>query len=62
MRAEFATWMLEMYSRNDWVKLLMDTRNIIIVPAANSLGYAKNTREENGIDPNRDFAWDQVRV
>ena len=23
-------------------------------------GYAQNRREENGIDPNRDFAWDQV--
>ena len=22
-------------------------------------GYAKNTRTENDIDPNRDFAWDQ---
>ena len=51
--------MLEMYSRDSWVRRLVDTRNIIIVPAANALGYAENKREEKGIDPNRDFAWDQ---
>ena len=45
--------MLEMYSRDAWVRMLVDTRNIIIVPAANALGYAKNRREENNVDPNR---------
>ena len=58
---EFATWLLEMYRRDSWAKLLLDTRDIIIVPAANALGYARNTREEGNVDPNRDFAWDQVQ-
>ena len=36
----------------------MDTRVTIIVPTANSLGWFEFTREENGIDPNRDFSYD----
>ena len=36
----------------------MDSRHIIIVPAANALGYAQETRAEGNVDPNRDFAWD----
>jgi hypothetical protein len=31
--AEFAEWLLEMYSRDHWARLLVDTRQIIIVPA-----------------------------
>ena len=30
---EFAEWLLEMYSRDHWVQLLVDSRQIIIVPA-----------------------------
>ena len=57
---EFASALLEMYSSSAWARRLVDTRTIVIVPAANSLGYDANVREENGIDPNRDFAWDQA--
>jgi len=56
---EFATLLLRSYSRDAWAKRLIDTRAITIMPAANALGYSQNVREENGVDPNRDFAWDQ---
>jgi hypothetical protein len=50
----------QLYRRDSWARRLLDTRAITIVPAANALGYAQEKREENGIDPNRDFAWDQM--
>jgi len=52
----------QLYRRDSWARRLLDTRAITIVPAANALGYAQEPprREENGIDPNRDFAWDQM--
>jgi predicted deacylase len=46
-------------SNRQWLARLVTTRRIVIVPTANALGYATSTREENGIDPNRDFAFDQ---
>lgn len=42
-----------------WLARLATTRRIVILPTANALGYFRNTREENGIDPNRDFPYDQ---
>ena len=42
---------------NPWLKHLVDTRSIWIMPNANALGYYKNVREENGVDPNRDFPY-----
>ena len=36
-----------------WLARLVTTRRIVILPTANALGYYQNTREENGIDPNR---------
>jgi hypothetical protein len=36
-----------------WLARLAATRRIVILPTANVLGYFQNTREENGIDPNR---------
>jgi hypothetical protein len=41
-----------------WLARLVTTRRIIIVPSANALGYYRNEREEDGIDPNRDFPYD----
>jgi hypothetical protein len=41
-----------------WLARLVTTRRIVIVPTANALGYFRNRREENGIDPNRDFPYD----
>mmetsp|Transcript_16788 Transcript_16788/g.37751 ORF Transcript_16788/g.37751 Transcript_16788/m.37751 type:complete len:736 (-) Transcript_16788:43-2250(-) len=42
-----------------WLARLVSTRRIVIVPMANALGFKRKTRAENGIDPNRDFAFDQ---
>lgn len=56
---EFATLLLNMYKSDAWARRLLDTRVITVVPTANAIGYYSNTREELGIDPNRDFAWDQ---
>lgn len=41
-----------------WLARLLTTRRIVVVPTANALGYFQNRREENGIDPNRDFPYD----
>lgn len=41
-----------------WLARLVATRRIIVVPSANALGYYRNEREEDGIDPNRDFPYD----
>lgn len=40
---------------NPWIKRLVQTRRVVIMPTTNAYGYEKNVREENGIDPNRDF-------
>ncbi|KAI2511738.1 Zinc carboxypeptidase [Fragilaria crotonensis] len=41
-----------------WLARLLTTRRIVIIPTANALGYFQNTREEDGVDPNRDFPID----
>jgi len=51
--------------RLPWLKQLLDTRVLVIVPMTNAIGFAKSAREEiqqpDGvrIDPNRDFPFDQ---
>ena len=57
---ELARLLVENYyfGNNEWLKRMVQTRSIYIMPSANALGYYKNTREENGIDPNRDFPYD----
>ncbi|GMH48803.1 hypothetical protein TL16_g00378 [Triparma laevis f. inornata] len=42
-----------------WLSRLVKTRRVIISPASNALGFSQTRRAENGIDPNRDFAYDQ---
>ncbi|RLN82139.1 hypothetical protein BBJ28_00007470 [Nothophytophthora sp. Chile5] len=42
---------------NAWIKRLVDTRTIVIMPMANAHGYDHNVREELGVDPNRDFPY-----
>jgi hypothetical protein len=58
---ELALFMVESYKKgsNAWVKMLLDTRSIIMMPMTNSLGYEQNRREENHFDPNRDFPYEQ---
>ena len=40
---------------NPWVTRLVDTRSITMLPVSNAIGYDKLVREENHVDPNRDF-------
>lgn len=44
--------------QRQWLARLVATRRIVIVPTANALGYFRNVREEEQIDPNRDFPFD----
>jgi hypothetical protein len=44
--------------QRQWLSRLVATRRIIVVPTANALGYERNIREENNVDPNRDFPFD----
>ena len=62
---ELAIYLLESYARetsgqalSNWATRMVRTRKLYIMPTGNALGYAMNTREENGIDPNRDFPYD----
>lgn len=41
-----------------WLARLVTTRRIVVVPTANALGYFRNRREEDKVDPNRDFPYD----
>lgn len=54
----FAEYMLKQQSKR-WIKFLLNTRIVVIVPMANADGYFHGRREEDGIDPNRDFGFDQ---
>lgn len=46
------------HSQRKWLARLVATRRIVIVPMTNALGYDRNERTEDGIDPNRDFPYD----
>jgi predicted deacylase len=48
----------EATTRDGWIRHLLNTRITVIVPIANADGFSHNRREEVGIDPNRDFAFD----
>jgi len=39
----------------EWIWKLLNSRTVYIIPMTNAHGYFLNKREENGIDPNRDF-------
>uniref|UniRef100_A0A7S1XVN0 Peptidase M14 domain-containing protein n=1 Tax=Phaeomonas parva TaxID=124430 RepID=A0A7S1XVN0_9STRA len=41
-----------------WLHRTIHTRALYVMPMTNALGYYLNTREENGVDPNRDFPYD----
>ncbi|KAI9921433.1 hypothetical protein PsorP6_000840 [Peronosclerospora sorghi] len=42
---------------NPWLRHLVQTRTIMIVPTANAYGYDHNVRRELDADPNRDFPY-----
>ena len=44
-------------AEQQWLAFLGSRRDTFIVPALNCLGYLHNRREDNGIDPNRDFPY-----
>lgn len=48
-------------SDNAWLRYLVNSRVIIIMPMTNAVGYSEFTREENGIDTNRDYPIDNPR-
>ena len=45
------------YNEVRWLALLATRRETFIIPTTNCLGYRLNRREDNGIDPNRDFGY-----
>jgi len=51
--------LLEQYgmtlAQQRWLAHLVTTRRILVVPTANALGYFRNSRMEDTVDPNRDF-------
>jgi len=44
--------------QRQWLARLVTTRRIVVIPTANALGYDRSKREEDNIDPNRDFPFD----
>ena len=56
---ELCRWLLTRYAIDDWVRRLVDTRMVLISPMTNAVGSATRRRDELGIDPNRDFPFDQ---
>jgi hypothetical protein len=43
---------------NPWFNQLVDTRLIVAIPITNPKGFVDGRRDENGLDPNRDFPYD----
>ncbi|KAL3943522.1 MAG: hypothetical protein SGBAC_002417 [Bacillariaceae sp.] len=43
--------------KRQWLARLVATRRVVVLPSANSLGYSSGIRDENGINPSRDFAY-----
>jgi len=58
---ELAGFLCSRYKAGDEdIRRLVDGRSTWISPMTNAHGFAKNTREENGMDPNRDFPYLQI--
>jgi hypothetical protein len=53
-------WLVERYDSDPWVRRLVDTRIVLIMPMTNAIGVERRTRAELNIDPNRDFPYDQA--
>ncbi len=58
-----AGYLLRGYGNDRWLTHMLQTRVIVILPAANAQGYMDDMREERvgkrSFDPNRDFPYDQ---
>eukprot|EP01036_Dinobryon_divergens_P031617 gene31617-41050_t len=44
-------------AQRQWLAFLATSRDTLVVPAANCLGYIQRRREDAGVDPNRDFPY-----
>ena len=55
-----ARWLVERYDTDAWVRRLVDTRTVLIMPMTNAIGVEQRRREELGVDPNRDFPYHQT--
>ncbi len=54
-----AWWLAKNYSLNNWIKYLIDHREIYIIPLLNPAGHEVQTRyNNNGIDLNRNYDYD----
>ncbi|HEC76084.1 MAG TPA: DUF2817 domain-containing protein, partial [Thermoplasmatales archaeon] len=54
-----AEWLVEHYYTDEWIKYMVDHREIYIIPLANPYGWVHHQRyDENGIDMNRDYPYD----
>ena len=56
---ELCRWLIERYEFDPWVRRLVDSRVVIVMPMTNAIGASLKQRSELGIDPNRDFPYDQ---
>lgn len=56
---ELARFLASSHGTNAWVRRLVDTTSIWIVPMPNAVGYEENKRLELGLFPNRDFGYVQ---
>lgn len=45
---------------NSWLRQLINTRIIVMIPMTNPLGYDRHVRTEDGVDPNRDFPYAEL--
>ncbi|CAJ1336624.1 unnamed protein product [Effrenium voratum] len=54
---ELAAFLCERYATNEQVRRLVDYRATWIMPMTNAHGYANRRRDENQMDPNRDFPY-----
>ncbi|CAK8996233.1 Retrovirus-related Pol polyprotein from transposon RE2 (Retro element 2) (AtRE2) [Includes: Protease RE2 [Durusdinium trenchii] len=58
---ELASFLCEEYGVDTQVRRLVDFRATWIMPMTNAFGYAAHRREENSMDPNRDFPYLHTR-
>ena len=56
---EFGALLMRQYGRSSWATRIVDSRCIVLFPVANAVGYYMREREDNGVDPNRDFAYER---
>ena len=54
-----ARWLIERCDTDEWVRRLVNTRTVLIMPMTNAIGVEQRRRDELGADPNRDFPYDQ---